>query len=756
MGTYDGKHILDNYGIWTILPDQGCPYLKVGQLQEQLYLHTSAYDETWDAELIFFDSTMNSFVTKCLQCGDKGFSNALVYCLKCLDVAVHGYCLDKLPETFGDFVRWFCEDCKPNLPNQCTFNKHKLQNGPFSLPPEACKNMDLTGHAHLLSDSPSPSIMKLRDFSCSIAKTREQRQSCSSQQRCKPNTNLGLTKHAKLRHGRSPQKTMLSRKTDVACSVVEMVNRQSPSSQQQPCVAHTKPDSPKHDSLVGKCRGTYEEMRIIGKCSNNHGKKVKLGQERRMTLDSRSKIDNKGSQIAINNSSNSLENDCHGRVQPVIDPIWRGSFSILNKNEEILDGFVAHLSNKTCQKVFEEAQPFPSVLCFEMLPKSELWPKSFHKFEPCDDNIALYFFPVDKRHKRVFDHLVDEMSLQELAMRAIVKNAELLVFTSMELPLLYWRFQGKYYLWGVFMSKQACAPACIIGRTGRVRSVCFTFNNPPPGWRLPEKPQIKYAVYQLEVGANGALYMQGVVQFKNSISFHCTKEYVHTSAHLEPCRNLHESVNYCRKEEGRVEGPWEIGELKGQVHQRDRQHVMNAVKEQKTKRELHEEFPELMTKYPRSNKYRASVMSDAASKLAVDANELPWQKKLVQLMENEPDRRTVHWYWSEAGGKGKSKMAAWLSDNMKALVLNAEAAKRCNIYHAYNFERIVCFNISRSRKDIEHIYLIVEELKDGQIFSTNYELTPKKFNPPHVIIFANVPPQEEKMSSDRWHIVNVD
>ncbi|EYU23826.1 hypothetical protein MIMGU_mgv1a009890mg [Erythranthe guttata] len=44
-------------------------------------------------------------------------------------------------------------------------------------------------------------------------------------------------------------------------------------------------------------------------------------------------------------------------------------------------------------------------------------------------------------------------------MRAIVQNAELLIFASTELPMLYWRFQGKYYLWGVFRAKQNRAPS---------------------------------------------------------------------------------------------------------------------------------------------------------------------------------------------------------------------------------------------------------------------------------------------------------
>ncbi|XP_055802547.1 uncharacterized protein LOC129871614 isoform X2 [Solanum dulcamara] len=139
---------------------------------------------------------------------------------------------------------------------------------------------------------------------------------------------------------------------------------------------------------------------------------------------------------------------------PVLDPIWRGSFNIWNKEYKTFGGVVAHLSVRACQKVFEEAKLFSLFLPLEMLPKSDIWPKSFNTSEPRDDNIALYFFPLDARYEQDFDHLVDEMIGEELALRAVMTNAELLVFTSTELPLHYWRFQHKHYLWGVFKAKQ--------------------------------------------------------------------------------------------------------------------------------------------------------------------------------------------------------------------------------------------------------------------------------------------------------------
>lgn len=60
-------------------------------------------------------------------------------------------------------------------------------------------------------------------------------------------------------------------------------------------------------------------------------------------------------------------------------------------------GLVAHLLLKACQTVLEEAKLFPLCLHFEMLPKSDLWPKSFNMSDPSDDDIALYFFSSEAR-----------------------------------------------------------------------------------------------------------------------------------------------------------------------------------------------------------------------------------------------------------------------------------------------------------------------------------------------------------------------
>ncbi|KAK6115655.1 hypothetical protein DH2020_007924 [Rehmannia glutinosa] len=62
--------------------------------------------------------------TICLQCGDIGFTNAFVFCVKCLTVAVHRYCLNVIPEAVNEFVHWVCDDCEVKVQNQPAVRKH--------------------------------------------------------------------------------------------------------------------------------------------------------------------------------------------------------------------------------------------------------------------------------------------------------------------------------------------------------------------------------------------------------------------------------------------------------------------------------------------------------------------------------------------------------------------------------------------------------------------------------------------------------
>ncbi|XP_068666453.1 protein PARALOG OF AIPP2-like [Aristolochia californica] len=141
--------------------------------------------------------------------------------------------------------------------------------------------------------------------------------------------------------------------------------------------------------------------------------------------------------------------------QPIEDPIWRGCFKI---SGDIYGRIAAHLSDKACPRILQEATTLKPFLHFEKLPKAAAWPRNFAISPPTDDNISLYFFPETERDENLYNDLLDETMSRELVLRASVGRTELLIFTSLELPQSYWRIFGKCYLWGLFRERQNPLP----------------------------------------------------------------------------------------------------------------------------------------------------------------------------------------------------------------------------------------------------------------------------------------------------------
>lgn len=77
----------------------------------------------------------------------------------------------------------------------------------------------------------------------------------------------------------------------------------------------------------------------------------------------------------------------------------RGSFSMCNVNYNDVGrlAVVAHLSSSACPKVCETAQSLPKLIFLKMYHKSRVWPKSFETLGPKNHDIALYFFPDNRR-----------------------------------------------------------------------------------------------------------------------------------------------------------------------------------------------------------------------------------------------------------------------------------------------------------------------------------------------------------------------
>ncbi len=93
----------------------------------------------------------------------------------------------------------------------------------------------------------------------------------------------------------------------------------------------------------------------------------------------------------------------------------------------------------------------------------------------------------------------------------------------------------------------------------RSRRWCFTINN-PTDIDDPQQWPYRYVVWQKEVGENRTPHFQGYVVWHRARTLSACKGN-NPRAHWEIMRgSLKENDAYCRKEEGRIDGPWIRGQ----------------------------------------------------------------------------------------------------------------------------------------------------------------------------------------------------
>nr|WAE42146.1 MAG: replication associated protein [Cressdnaviricota sp.] len=210
--------------------------------------------------------------------------------------------------------------------------------------------------------------------------------------------------------------------------------------------------------------------------------------------------------------------------------------------------------------------------------------------------------------------------------------------------------------------------------------------------------------YQIEKGENGYLHYQGQMTLLKRERITGIKKWLPTKTHLEGTINEEAANKYCCKEATRVEGPW-----------------TKTSKKAKRPLKLYE---------PREG----------------------WGQEIVALVESEPDDRSIHWFWGE-GHIGKTELARYIVAKYKACYVNG---KRGDILHtvAENDSNVVIIGLARSSENPP--YETMEEVKDALFHSGKYESKTVCRNHPHVIVFANYPPNEEKLSKDRWKVRHIE
>jgi len=136
---------------------------------------------------------------------------------------------------------------------------------------------------------------------------------------------------------------------------------------------------------------------------------------------------------------------------------------------------------------------------------------------------------------------------------------------------------------------------------------------------------------------------------------------------------------------------------------------------------------------------------------------LPKQQEIANLFKEKEHPlwgRHIYWFWENKGNWGKSILATYMIDQMEALeVAGANADILCGINKMIEvrggINPIIIFDVPRTNSN--HVsYQAIEQIKNGKFFSPKYESGMCRFNKPHIVIFANEPPNLSMLSEDRW------
>jgi len=191
------------------------------------------------------------------------------------------------------------------------------------------------------------------------------------------------------------------------------------------------------------------------------------------------------------------------------------------------------------------------------------------------------------------------------------------------------------------------------------RNWVFTINNPTEHPIFMEN--MKYLVYQLEVGENGTPHYQGFVQFKHAVAFTTAKNCIGQNAHMEQAAAPVKARDYAMKEDTRQDGPWEHGTwiLPAQGKRSDLQDAVELVKTKGLKR-VAEDMPAVFVRNYRGLQALQAILTGARTeppKICVlwgptGSGKSRTAREMMPKMElvDEPDVDKF-WVWDPSLGK---------------------------------------------------------------------------------------------------------
>ena len=307
--------------------------------------------------------------------------------------------------------------------------------------------------------------------------------------------------------------------------------------------------------------------------------------------------------------------------------------------------------------------------------------------------------------------------------------------------------------------------------TSRSSRWCFTINNPtnadtttlqslidPNGVPTTES-NIRYLIYSTETGASGTPHYQGFVIFHSTRRFHQVRTLLGGRAHVERTQGTsQQAADYCRKEGST--NIVEHGSFPGGAGRRTDLEAFHAwvkaLDHRPSKRECYDEHPAIFLRYGRAawdfvDTYQPSPQLVGEE----EAPDRAWQESLWELVNGEPQDRSVVFVYDPQGNAGKSWFAKFVFSRLPEKTQLLRPGKRDDVAMLVDETKsIFIFDVPRAEMQFLQ-YAVMEQLKDGFVQSNKYRCAPKYLGPCHVIVMCNEPPDDTKLSADRYHVIQI-
>lgn len=150
----------------------------------------------------------------------------------------------------------------------------------------------------------------------------------------------------------------------------------------------------------------------------------------------------------------------------------------------------------------------------------------------------------------------------------------------------------------------------------------------------------------------------------------------------------------------------------------------------------------------------SNIECDEVIKTLDECKLFKWQEWLLNIIKGPVDDRKIYWIWEKNGNVGKSVFCKFLCLKYGGLMVGECASDMmCAIANYKECEKkwpkLIINDCPREKIELLN-YGALEKCKNGHVFSGKYESKQLIFNCPHVIVFANEPPNYSKWSEDRY------